>query len=72
MTATKQELADEIASMLDRPSLEAIVEALKSVQTIGYGTVELELKNNDITWWKSNLSKRVDRDKSGRNLQGEL
>ena len=56
MTRTRQEAADALLETgLDVPSLEAILQAVESVNRTGWGTIELTLKNRQIAEWSANV-----------------
>lgn len=62
MTATKQELADEIASSgLNTASLEAILKALRTVAETGYGTLNFEVKKGQIADWYVKVTGKSDK-----------
>ena len=56
LTRTRQEAADALLETgLDVPSLEAILQAVESVNRTGWGTIELTLKNRQIAEWSANV-----------------
>lgn len=63
MTRTRQEAADALLETgLDAPSLEAILQAVESVNRTGWGTIELRLENRQVVSWKYNATGIVARD----------
>jgi len=56
MALTRQEAADAlVATGLDRQSLEAILQAVKSVSATGWGEIILTIKNDQIDEWSANV-----------------
>lgn len=56
MTRTRQEAADALLETgLDVPSLEAILQAVESVNRTGWGEVLLTVKDNQIAEWSANV-----------------
>jgi hypothetical protein len=56
MALTRQEAADAlVATGLDRQSLEAILQAVKSVSATGWGEIVLTIKNDQIDEWSANV-----------------
>lgn len=63
LTRTRQEAADALLETgLDVPSLEAILQAVESVNRTGWGTIELRLENRQVVNWKYNATGIVARD----------
>ena len=62
MPLTRQETADElIATKLDRQSLEAILQAVKSVSATGWGEIKFNFQKCQIVNWEVKLTEIVNR-----------
>lgn len=62
MALTRQEAADALAATgLDRQSLEAILQAVKSVNITGWGEVKLTFQKHQVVNWEVKQTEIVNR-----------
>jgi len=64
---TRQEIADAIvATGLDAQSLQAILEALESIDRTGWGEVVLTIRERQVSEWSANVRGKPAKDRNNK------